>query len=139
MSFSQIARAINAKFTAYSRNATIGRARQLGLTGPDRPSSSLAAQPELDRLGGLRASKPKSIAFHWPAPAFEDAKPVKLRCVEIEPRHLSLRRGRSHQLLRHPRQPGSSYCTPHFHLSRNPALPSEPAERLASLRIVEPA
>ena len=74
MSFSQIARAINAKFNAaYSRNATIGRARRLGLTGPDRPSSSLAAQPELDRLGGLRASKPKSIAFHWPAPAFDPA------------------------------------------------------------------
>ena len=55
MSFSEIA------------NATIGRARRLGLTGPDRPSSSLAAQPQLDRLGGLRASKAKSIACHWPA------------------------------------------------------------------------
>ena len=155
MSFSQIARAINAKFnTAYSRNATIGRARRLGLTGPDRPSSPLAAQPQLDRLGGLRASEPKSIACHWPAPAFEDAKPVKLRCVEIEPRHLSLldlgwgdcrypyggdEEGEAISFCGHPRQPGSSYCTPHFHLSRNPALPSEPAERLASLLIVEPA
>ena len=91
MSFSQIAKAIKAKFnTAYSRNATIGRARRLGLMGPDRPSSSLAAQPQLDRLGGLRASEPKSIACHWPAPVFEDANLAKLRCVEIEPRHLSL-------------------------------------------------
>jgi GcrA cell cycle regulator len=86
MSFSQIAKAINAKFnTAYSRNATIGRARRLGLMGPDRPASPLAAQPQLDRLGGLRASEPKSIACHWPAPVSEDAKPARLRCVEIEP------------------------------------------------------
>src|ERR1019366_6912942 len=40
MSFSEIADAINAKFkTAYSRNAAIGRARRLGLSGPDRPDS----------------------------------------------------------------------------------------------------
>ena len=38
MSFSQIARAINAKFnTDYTRSATIGRARRMGLAGPDRP------------------------------------------------------------------------------------------------------
>ena len=155
MSFSQIAKAINAKFnTAYSRNATIGRARRLGLMGPDRPSSSLAAQPRLDRLGGLRASEPKSMACHWPAPVFEDANPAKLRCVEIEPRELSLldlgwgdcrypyggdEEGEAITFCGHPRRPGSSYCTPHFHLSRNPALPSEPVEHFAALRIVEPA
>jgi hypothetical protein len=155
MSFSQIAKAINTKFnTAYSRNATIGRARRLGLMGPDRPSSPLAAQPQLDRLGGLRASEPKSIACHWPAPASEDVKPARLRCVEIEPRHLSLvelewgdcrypyggdEEGEAITFCGHPRQPGSSYCTPHFHLSRNPALPPEPAEHLAWLRLVEPA
>src|SRR5258705_10566529 len=80
MSFSQIARAINAKFnTAYSRNATIGRARRLGLMGPDRPSSSLAAQAQLDRLGGLRPSAPKSTVCHWSAAGFERAKPGELR------------------------------------------------------------
>ena len=29
-------------------------------------------------------------AFRWPAPVFEKIKPKKLRCVKIEPRHLSL-------------------------------------------------
>src|ERR1700730_9836257 len=38
MSYSEIAEAINEKFkTAYSRNATIGRAKRMGLAGPDRP------------------------------------------------------------------------------------------------------
>jgi GcrA cell cycle regulator len=117
--------------------------------GPDRPSSSLAAQPQLDRLGGLRASEPKSIARHCPGPVFEDAKPVRLRCVEISLLDLGWgdcrypyggdEQGEAVSFCGHPRRPGSSYCTPHFHLSRNPALPSEAAERLASLLIVEPA
>jgi GcrA cell cycle regulator len=90
----------------------------------------------------------------WPAPVFEDANPAKLRCVEIEPRELSLldlgwgdcrypyggdEEGEAITFCGHPRRPGSSYCTPHFHLSRNPALPSEPVEDFAALRIVEPA
>ena len=42
MSFSEVAKAINAKFeTAYSRNAAIGRARRMGLAGPDRPKARL--------------------------------------------------------------------------------------------------
>jgi GcrA cell cycle regulator len=101
-----------------------------------------------------RAFGPKSIACGRPAPFFEDARPFKLRCVESEPRRLSLldlgrgdcrypyggdEEGEAISFCGHPRQRGSSYCTPHFHLTRNPALPSEPAERLASPRTVEPA
>jgi hypothetical protein len=42
MSFSQIAKAINAKFkTAYSRSAAIGRAKRMGLTGPGRRKDGL--------------------------------------------------------------------------------------------------
>ena len=38
MSYGEIAQAINMKFkTDYSRSATIGRARRMGLTDPDRP------------------------------------------------------------------------------------------------------
>lgn len=155
MSFSQIAEAINAKFnTVYSRNATIGRARRLGLLGAERPAPALAAPPQLDRLGGIRASESKSIALHRPAPAVNDADPPKLRCVAIEPRHLALlelgpgdcrypyggdEEGEAITFCGHPRQPGTSYCTPHFGLSRNPSAPSELEEHLAWLRIIEPA
>ena len=67
-------------------------------------------------------------------------KPVKLRCVGIEPRHLSLvelekgdcrypyggdEEGEAITFCGHPRRPGSSYCTPHFHLSRDPVGPPE--------------
>jgi GcrA cell cycle regulator len=87
-------------------------------------------------------------------PAFEKAEPAELRCVEIAPRHLSLielERGDCHYpyggdsegeaitFCGHPRRRGSSYCTPHFHLSRNPNLPSEQVASTASLRVVEPA
>ncbi len=43
MAYSEIARAINAKFnTAYSRNATIGRARRMGIGGA-RPAPGLGS------------------------------------------------------------------------------------------------
>src|SRR5664279_2177032 len=68
-------------------------------------------------------------AFIWPMPVFETAGKVKLRCVEIEPRHLSLMElERSHcrypyggdeadhtiTFCGHPRRKGSSYCAQHF-------------------------
>ena len=38
LSFSEVAAAINEKFkTAYSRNAVLGRARRMGLAGPQQP------------------------------------------------------------------------------------------------------
>jgi hypothetical protein len=46
MSYSKIADAINAKFkTAYSRNAAIGRARRMGLAGPQRPQDLRQPSP----------------------------------------------------------------------------------------------
>jgi hypothetical protein len=39
----------------------------------------------------------------------------------------------------HPRRPGSSYCAPHFHLSRDPIVPAERAVGTVSLRVVEVA
>ena len=39
----------------------------------------------------------------------------------------------------HPRRPGSSYCTPHFHLSRGPGTPSERTACAVLLRLVETA
>ena len=85
---------------------------------------------------------------------FKEIKPVKLRCVGIEPRHLSLvelekgdchypyggdEEGEAITFCGHPRRPGSSYCTPHFHLSRNPVEPPERAVSTVSLRVVEAA
>ena len=46
MTYSAIARAINAKFnTAYSRNAVIGRAKRMGLAGTDRPKGGDLTPP----------------------------------------------------------------------------------------------
>jgi GcrA cell cycle regulator len=87
-------------------------------------------------------------------PPFEGTKPVELRCVEIDPRHLSLfelergdcrypyggdEAGEAITFCGHPRRPGSSYCTPHFHLSRDPIVPAERATSTVSLRVVETA
>lgn len=122
ISYARIADAINAKFqTAYSRNATIGRARRMGLAAPDRPSDwpklpPRAKPPRLHKLHERHA--PESMRM---MPRLECEETVKLRCVEIDPRHLSLmdiepgdlpislrrRRGRpSHHLLRSPAAPG---------------------------------
>jgi GcrA cell cycle regulator len=85
---------------------------------------------------------------------FKEMKPAKLRCVEIEPRHLSLvelekgdcrypyggdEEGEAITFCGQPRRPGSSYCTSHFHLSRDPVVPPEPAVSMVSLRVVETA
>jgi hypothetical protein len=156
MSFAKIAKAINARFnTDYTRSAAIGRARRLGLTTPDRsPPALLMPVPQLNRSGEPREREPRSIAFQWPVPVFEKAPPVELRCVEIEPRHLSLVElehgdcrypyggdsdGEPITFCGHRRRPGSSYCTPHFHLSRNPELETESSPSIAPLPLGEPA
>jgi GcrA cell cycle regulator len=160
LSFSESVKAINLKFnTAYSRSAAIGRARRMGFTGPDRPKTlPCAAPPRSDRLGGLRSHEFRPSGFHRPKPVFEPAQsvklPVKLRCAEVEPRHLSLveleqgdcrypyggdEDGEAITFCGHPRRPDASYCTPHFHLSRNPGVPSERAASDFLLWIVETA
>jgi GcrA cell cycle regulator len=155
MSFSEIAKAINSKFkTAYSRNATLGRAKRMGLGGSNRPESLPPVKPRLNRLGELRSAESRPSEFHWPPPAFEEAEPIKLRCVEIEPRYLSLvelercdcrypcggdAEGEAITFCGHPRRPGSSYCTPHFHLSRDPAATLERPASATALKVVEGA
>ncbi|MFH0296106.1 GcrA family cell cycle regulator [Bradyrhizobium sp. 31Argb] len=156
MSFAKIAKAINARFnTDYTRSAAIGRARRLGLTMSD---SSPPAPPRLTPVPQLIRSneprEPRSIEFNWPMPVFEKAPQVQLRCAEIEPRHLSLVEleyedcrypyggdsdGEPITFCGHRRRPGSSYCTPHFHLSRNPELETEPSPSTTPLSLGEPA
>ena len=152
LSYSEAAEAINSRFnTAYSRSAALGRARRLGLTEDDRRKPSMPAKPaDLRDIGVSRASDLRTPVLPWPtAPVFKEIKPLKLRCVAIEPRHLSLvelergdcrypyggdEEGEAITFCGHPRRPGSSYCTPHFHLSRNPVEPLERAgeQRLAA-------
>ena len=89
-----------------------------------------------------------------PMPVFERVELPALRCVEIVPRHLSLvdlepgdcrypyggdEEGEAITFCGHPRREGSSYCAPHFHLTRNPDLRSERAAGSVWLRLVEAA
>jgi GcrA cell cycle regulator len=152
MSFSQAADAINAKFrTDYTRSAAIGRARRMGPAAPDRSADpteppAIAVAPRLRKLRERAQSE-----LDRPMPVFERAKPSKLRCVEIVSRHLSLMDlepgdcrypyggdadGEAITFCGHPRRPGSSYCTPHFHLTRGPGTAAERAACTILLRIV---
>ncbi len=155
MSYSRIADAINAKFnTAYSRNATIGRAKRMGLVGPDRPKNwpkpTLSA--EAPRLPRQRERLPSES--RRPMPVFESMGPVKLRCVQIDPRHLSLvdlepgdcrfpyggdKEGEAITFCGHPRRQGTSYCAAHFYLTREPDAAPERIGGTGSLRLVEAA
>jgi GcrA cell cycle regulator len=155
MSFSKIAKSINTKFgTSYSRNATLGRARRMGFGGLHRPESPPRARPRLPKLPKLHSAESRSAKIHRPMPTCEQAEPVKLRCADIEPRHLALvelERGDCRYpyggdaesepitFCGHPRRPGSSYCTPHFHLSRDPEVVLERPESFFSLQVVEVA
>jgi len=159
MSYSQIAVAINAKFgTAYSRNATIGRARRMGLAGPARPRElpghwpkrpPKAKAPSRRKPQGRRAAE-----FPRPMPIFQRVDTAPLRCVEIVPRHLRLvdleagdcrypyggdEEGEAITFCGYPRREGSSYCAPHFHLTRGPGTPAERAAGTVLLRLVEAA
>jgi GcrA cell cycle regulator len=159
MSYSKIAEAINAKFnTVYSRNAAISRAKRMGLFGPDRPKNLPTHWPRLPPNPGAarrhRLRERDASGFMRPMPVFEVTEAVKLRCVEINPRHLSLldlergdcrypyggeEDGEAITFCGHPRRLGSSYCTPHFHLTRGPGTASERAAGTVLLRLVEAA
>jgi GcrA cell cycle regulator len=154
MSYSEIADAINARFkTSYSRCAAIGRAKRLGLASPDRPgdrpkSLQRAKAPRRRKLRKRQASASLRL---MPMPVFEAVAPVKLRCVEIVPRHLALvdlepgdcrypyggdEEGEAISFCGHPKRENSSYCTAHFHLTRGPGTASERAAGTATLRLV---
>jgi GcrA cell cycle regulator len=159
MSYSESADAINAKFkTAYSRSAAIGRAKRMGLAGPDRPADlpgHWSGRPPKARAPQRRKPRERHPPdFVRPVPVFERTEAVKLRCVEIAPRHLSLidlepgdcrypyggdEDGEAITFCGHPRRQGTSYCTPHFHLTRGPGIASERAASTVSLRLVAAA
>jgi GcrA cell cycle regulator len=156
LSYSEVTAAINAKFrTCYSRNAAIGRAKRMGIANSDRLKAQLRAQqPQLDRMLERRPPKSRPFEFRRPMPNFERAEPVTLRCVEVDPRHLSLLELERNDcrypyggdeeaevitFCGHPRREGSSYCTPHFHLTCDQdALPVRSVSTVP-LRLVDAA
>jgi GcrA cell cycle regulator len=160
LSFSEIAAAINARFsnTAFSRNAVIGRAKRLGLAAAARPGASLRIfpkRPPKARKSRLSQPRERHIPDFMPRiPAFEPTEMPKLRCIEIAPRHLALvdlepgdcrypyggdEEGEAITFCGHPRREGFSYCTPHFQLTRNPDIPLERPVGTVVLRLVEVA
>ena len=87
-----------------------------------------------------------------PTEALKPAGPVKLRCVGVQPRLISLldlepgdcrypyggdKESEEISFCGHPRQPGSSYCTPHAHLTRGPGAARTAA--VVMLRLVSAA
>jgi GcrA cell cycle regulator len=151
LSYAEIADAINAQYkTTYSRNAAIGRARRMGFAGPDRPKPPPKAKaPRLHKMRVRCAAESRG-----PMPMFESVANVKLRCVGIVPRHLSLlelergecrypyggdAEGEAITFCGHPRRRGSSYCAAHFELSIGPGTESERAADRIPSRLLEVA
>ena len=154
LSYAEIARRINAAFdTAYTRNAAIGRAKRMGLAGSvETGRSRIPRKPRLlpfRKMRKHRAAKPRLSR-----PVLKRAAALKLRCVAIEPRHLSLleleardcrypyggdKEGEAISFCGHPRQVGSSYCVAHFHLTRGPGSAPERLAVKVLLRLVEAA
>ena len=155
MSYSRIAIAINEKFgTSYSRSSAIGRAKRMGLADPDTPKPpSWVAPVRLHQPRERPAVESGYRGLQQPVPVFK-AVEVKLRCVEVGPRHLALveldlgdcrypyggnEDGEAITFCGHRSRPGSSYCAPHFHLTRAPAVAVEPTTSKVSLRLVDTA
>lgn len=139
MFYSEIADAINAKFgTCYKPQRHHWPRQAHGAGTPDRPDHRAVAQPRRQQ----------------PTPVRERAEPVKLRCVGLSPRLVSLvdlengecrypyggdKEGEAILFCGHPRLAGSSYCKPHFHLTRDSGCYPERAAGPVALRLVDAA
>ena len=156
MSFAEAAKEINAKFgTCYTRNAAIGRSKRMGLSVPERAESPSIVPP---LPNGPRSVRPRESSplerIRPPMSALKRTEPVKLRCVGLKPRLVSLlelgpgecrypyggdRDGEAITFCGHPSQAGSSYCAAHFHLTRGPGTASARAVGPVFLRLVTAA
>jgi GcrA cell cycle regulator len=155
MSYSEIARAINAKFnTTYSRNAALGRAQRMGLGGTGRPRDWARLPPKAEQPSLHKVRERYASMSRWFVPVFEPVESPKLRCADVNPRHLSLlelesgdcrypyggdEEGEAITFCGHARREDSSYCTPHFHLIRGPGAVPERAASTAALPVVQAA
>ncbi len=152
MSFSEIGREINSRFgTAYMRNAVVGRARRMGLAAPKEVERSPTMPPQAAPPRGQ--TPPRGHSEPTPS-AHRPASPVKLPCVGIRPRLISLlelepgdcrypyggdKDGEEITFCGHKRDPGSSYCTPHAHLTRDQETAPERTAGPVALRLVAAA
>lgn len=118
-------------------------------------AATTAGPPSKSRQMGLHHLRERfASTARWFAPVFERVELPKLRCVEIEPRHLVLielevgdcrypyggdEEGEPITFCGHPRREGSSYCTAHFYLTCGPDALPERSVSAAPLRIVEEA
>jgi GcrA cell cycle regulator len=107
-----------------------GSARPNGMASPSivpsLPGESCPLSPPRVAIPGLNLPPPSAL---------KPANPVKLRRVGVRPRLITLvelergdcrypyggdKEGEGISFCGHPRQPGSSYCTPHAHHTRGP-------------------
>jgi GcrA cell cycle regulator len=150
MSYAKAADAINAKFGNRLYPQRRDRARQADGArrsgkAPGSRAGCRAEQARRDRASAVPVQ---------PKPALVCSEPLKLRCVGIKPRQLALidlergdcrypyggdKDGEAITFCGHPRREGSSYCTPHFHLTRGPDAASEPTAGPVVLRLVRAA
>lgn len=153
MSYAEMGREINARFgTAYTRNAVIGRAKRLGLILPAWMTSP-SIVPSLP--GEACPLSPRRLALPYlnvpPKSAMKPVVRVELRCVGVQPRLIPLvelagedcrypyggdKDGEEIAFCGHPRQPGSSYCSPHARLTRRSGTASARAAGPVVLRLV---
>jgi GcrA cell cycle regulator len=156
LSYAEIGREINARFgTAYTRNAVIGRAKRLGLAAPDRMTSPSIVPSLPGEPGPLSPPRVAIPGLNLPPPsALKPVNSVKLRCVGVRPRLITLlelergdcrypyggdREEEEISFCGHPRQPGSSYCVPHAHLTRGAGVASGRNAGAVVLRLVSAA
>lgn len=145
LSCSAMAAELNERFdTAYTRNAVIGKITRLGLGTPmpkrDPQDIAAARKARQNRANALRMEQRREAGI--PAAAPRIPKAVKqeaiLRCVEIEPLHLSLMQLEAGNcrwpygedqitFCGHPQFDPSSYCGGHFFLSIGAGTGSERA------------
>ena len=141
MTHRDAAHAINARFgTAYSRSAALGRARRMGLAEIGRSESQPGTmEAQTHRPVMSRSDEAVLLKLLLSRPAFARFGGLQLRCAEVTPRHLELteleagdcrypyggdEEGEAISFCGHPCRKGSSYCAPHFHLTRNPDVPT---------------
>src|ERR1700743_2350298 len=156
MSYAEAADALNARFgTAYTRSAALGRGKRLGLVVPPRreagPKPAKWAVKQSQVAPGKRHERDPDRAI---CPAGICAEPVKLRCVGIRPRLVSLvdledgacrysyggdKDGEAITFCGHPRFRTLPHSAPHVHLTRGPAVEAERAAGPVVLRLVRAA
>ena len=127
-SAAEIAMVMNGQGYTFTRNSIIGVLHRENMTSKD--IQSLAKKPAAPRPVRERTFTPR-IAYELP-------ETIQLRCVEIVPRGLTVLDLEPNDcrwpygddaitFCGGPRMNGSSYCVPHFHLSRGSGTASERA------------